>query len=126
MKNSHWYIIVAVIIGSFTLYYIHDIEEKNKILESIKIDMLQTTDENQGVVEEVLINMDKLEEEKSKLKDSLNNFKIVTEEKNQKIEKTKTELNQIKNKTVDVVLDTIFVKDSVFYTKEKFYELFEK
>lgn len=125
MKNLHWYIIVAVIIGSFTLYYIHDIEEKNKILESIKIDMLQTTDENQGVVEEVLINMDKIEEEKSKLKDSLNNFKIVTEEKNQKIEKTKTELNQIKNKRFDVVLDTIFVKDSVFYTKEKFYELFE-
>jgi septal ring factor EnvC (AmiA/AmiB activator) len=126
MKNLHWYIIVTLIIGSFTLYYIHDIEEKNKILESIKSDMLQTTDENQGIVEEVLMNMDKIDEEQSKLKDSLNNFKIVTEEKNQKIEKTKTELNQIKNKRIDVILDTVFVKDSVFYSKQEFYELFDK
>jgi endonuclease IV len=88
--------------------------------------MLQTTDENQGIVEEVLMNMDKIDEEQSKLKDSLNNFKIVTEEKNQKIEKTKTELNQIKNKRIDVILDTIFVKDSVFYSKQEFYELFDK
>jgi hypothetical protein len=126
MKNLHWYIVVVLMVGSFLFHYIRDIEQKNKMIESIRTDVLQTMDENKGVVEEVLTNIDNDIAEKTKLKDSLQTIKIESEKNVEVLKKTKTELKQIKDRKQEVILDTVFVKDSVFYSKENFYELFDK